>query len=142
MRSPVSSKERDRLIAIIQASTDIIGMSSPQGQVLWNNAQANRVQGLSPDADVSSLNIPTYHPQWALEIIQNEGIPNAIANGTWLGETALLTSAGIEIPVSQMIIAHKSPQGELEYLSTIMRDISEAKSAKHLSNDQKQHYKI
>ena len=124
----LAEKERDRLIAIIEASTDIIGMSSPQGQVLWNNAQANKVQGLSPDADLSSLNIPTYHPQWALEIIQSQGIPAAIRDGTWVGETAFLTSDGSEIPVSQMIIAHKSANGDLEYLSTIMRDISTLKA--------------
>ena len=34
---------------------------------------------------------------------------------------------GQEIPVSQVIIAHKSPDGEVEYLSTIARDISEEK---------------
>ena len=123
----LAEKERDRLIAIIQASTDIIGMSSPEGKILWNNVQASRVRGLLPDADVSSLDIPTYHPAWALEIIQNQAIPAAIANGVWLGETALLTHEGLEIPVSQMIIAHKSDDGELEYISTIMRDISEAK---------------
>ncbi|PZV11653.1 MAG: hypothetical protein DCF20_19040 [Pseudanabaena sp.] len=123
----LAEKDRDRLIAIIQASTDIIGMSSPQGQVLWNNAEANRVQGLPANADISNLDIPTYHPRWALEIVQNQGIPSAIANGSWLGETAILTHEGIEIPVSQMIIAHKSENGELEYISTIMRDISEAK---------------
>jgi hypothetical protein len=68
-----------------------------------------------------------YHPQWALEIIQNQGLPTAVQRGIWVGETALLTHEGTEIPVSQMIIAHKSAQGELEYISTIMRDISEAK---------------
>jgi PAS domain S-box-containing protein len=123
----LAEKERDRLIAIIQASTDIIGMTSPQGKVIWNNMQANKVQGLPPDADVSDLTISKYHPQWALEIIQNQGIPNAVQQGTWVGETALLTHEGLEIPVSQMIIAHKSAQGDLEYISTIMRDISEAK---------------
>ncbi|WP_434688166.1 AAA family ATPase [Pseudanabaena minima] len=123
----LAEKERDRLIAIIQASTDIIGMTSPQGKVIWNNTQANKVQGLPLDADVSDLTISTYHPQWALEIIQNQGIPTAVQKGTWLGETALLTHEGNEIPVSQMIIAHKSAQGDLEYISTIMRDISEAK---------------
>ncbi len=123
----LAEKERDRVMTIIQSSTDIIGMSSPQGKVIWNNVQANLVQGLPPDADVSNLDIPTYHPAWALEIIQNQGIPAAVANGVWLGETALLTHEGIEIPISQMIIAHKSDNGELEYISTIMRDISEAK---------------
>ena len=123
----LAEKERDRVMTIIQSSTDIIGMSSPKGKVIWNNAQANLVQGLAPDVDVSNLDIPTYHPAWALEIILHQGIPAAIANGTWLGETALLTHEGIELPVSQMIIAHKSDNGDLEYISTIMRDISEAK---------------
>ncbi len=123
----LAEKERDRVITIIQASTDIIGISSIQGKGIWNNAQANKLQGLAPDADVSQLIIPNYHPQWALEIIQNQGIPAAVEHGTWIGETALLTHEGIEVPVSQMIIAHKSAQGDVEYLSTIMRDISEAK---------------
>ena len=120
-------QDRDRVIAIIQASTDIIGMSSPQGKVIWNNAQANKVQGRAPDADISQLTIPNYHPQWALEIIQNQGIPAAVEHGTWIGETALITYEGLEFPVSQMIIAHKSTEGDVEYISTIMRDISEAK---------------
>ena len=123
----LAEKERDRVIAIIQASTDIIGMSSLQGKVIWNNAQANKVQGLPPDADISQLTIPNYHPQWALEIIQNQGVPAAVEHGIWIGETALITHEGLEFPVSQMIIAHKSAQGELEYISTIMRDISAAK---------------
>lgn len=123
----LAESARDRLTALIQASTDIIGMSSPQGKVIWNNAQANRFIGLPADADPSDYSIPNYHPQWAQDIIQNEGIPYAIESGSWLGETALLTPNGVEIPVSQMIIAHKSIDGELEYISTIMRDISEAK---------------
>ena len=123
----IAEKERDRVIAIIQASTDIIGISSLQGKGIWNNAQANKIQGLAPEADVSQLTIPNYHPQWALEIVQNQGIPAAVEHGIWIGETALLTHEGIEIPVSQMIIAHKSAQGDVEYISTIMRDISEAK---------------
>ncbi len=60
-------------------------------------------------------------------IMEQEGIPTAIENGLWEGETALLGPDGIEIPVSQVIMSHKSPDGDLEYLSTIMRDISERK---------------
>ncbi|MEJ6480830.1 AAA family ATPase [Nostoc punctiforme UO1] len=122
-----AEKDRDRLIAILEASTDYIGMATPQGNVFWNNAQARKLLGLPVDADLSKLSILNYHPQWALEIIQNQGIPLAIRDGTWVGETALLDIDGREIPVSQMIIAHKATDGSLEYLSTIIRDISEVK---------------
>ena len=102
----LAEQERDRVIAIIQASTDIIGITSPEGKVLWNNRQAKKIQGLAPDADVSQLTIPNYHPQWALEIVQNQGVPAAAKDGIWIGETALLTYEGLEFPVSQMIIVH------------------------------------
>ncbi|MDM9582278.1 AAA family ATPase [Nostoc sp. GT001] len=123
-----AEKDRDRLITILEASTDHIGMATPQGNVFWNNSQARKLAGIPPDADITTMNIPNYHPQWALEIIQNQGIPAAIQNGIWVGETALLSSDGREIPVSQMIIAHKATDGSLEYFSTIMRDISALKS--------------
>jgi predicted ATPase/signal transduction histidine kinase/tRNA A-37 threonylcarbamoyl transferase component Bud32/PAS domain-containing protein len=121
-----AEKDRDRMIAILEASTDHIGMADPEGHNLWNNSTLRKLADTFPQ-NYSTLAIPNYHPQWALNIIQNQGIPAAIEHGTWIGETALLTGEGEEIPVSQMIIAHKAVDGNLEYFSTIMRDISEAK---------------
>ena len=123
-----AEKDRDRLITILEASTDYIGMADPQGNILWNNTQANKLAEMPLDKD-SPLSIPNYHPQWALEMVQNEGIPTAVRDGTWVGETALIDRNGREIPVSQLIIAHKASDGSLEYFSTIMRDISALKAA-------------
>jgi PAS domain S-box-containing protein len=123
-----SERERLRLLTILESSTDHIGMADTQGNVLWNNAQAKKIIGLPPDADVTHTKISQYHPQWALTLVQNQGLPTAAREGFWMGETALLCSDGNEIPVSQMIIAHKPPDGEVEYFSTIMRDISSQKS--------------
>jgi light-regulated signal transduction histidine kinase (bacteriophytochrome) len=103
-------------------------MATLQGNVFWNNVQAKKMSGIPLDVDLSNEMISQYHPQWALEIVQNQGIPAAIRDGTWVGETALLVADGREIPVSQMIIAHKATDGTLEYFSTIMRDISTLKA--------------
>ena len=48
-------------------------------------------------------------------------------NGVWTGETALMSHDGHEIPVLQVIIAHKSASGAVDYFSTVMRDITERK---------------
>jgi signal transduction histidine kinase len=58
-----------------------------------------------------------------------EGLPAAIRDGVWSGETALLSRSGREIPVSQVILAHKAPDGTVEFLSTIARDITDRKHA-------------
>jgi len=49
--------------------------------------------------------------------------------GAWQGETAVLSRNGPEIPASELILAHKSPSGSVEFLSTIIRDMSEQKEA-------------
>ncbi|WP_373530566.1 AAA family ATPase [Nostoc sp.] len=123
-----AEKDRDRLIAIMEASTDYIGMADPQGNILWQNTQANKLTEMPLDKG-SDFRIPNYHPQWALDLVQNQGIPTAIRDGTWVGETALLDINCQEIPVSQLIIAHKASDGSLEYLSSVTRDISAIKAA-------------
>ena len=113
--------ELERLANVLEASEDYIGLADTRGRVIWNNPQMKKIVGVE---DVTKLTVTDYHPAWAREILQREGIPTAIALGTWLGKTALLTKQGQEIPVSQLIIAHKTPKGDIEYISTVMRDLT------------------
>jgi signal transduction histidine kinase len=62
-------------------------------------------------------------------MVLNEGIPTALQTGFWSGETTFLSHDGREIPASQVILAHKGPNGEVEFLSTIARDITDRKWA-------------
>src|SRR5579884_2323862 len=50
------------------------------------------------------------------------------AMGSGGGETAFIDRSGREFPVSQVILAHRTPTGEVEYLSTIARDISDRRA--------------
>ena len=115
--------ERSRLFTILEASADYIGVADERGNVLWTNPQLQKTRGLSSEASLTHCHIADYHPPWALDIIQQQGIPIALREGVWVGETALLDQRGQEIPVSQMIIAHKSSGESVDYLSTVMRDI-------------------
>ena len=46
----------------------------------------------------------------------------------WQGETAILSPEGKEIPVSQVLIAHRTAEGGVRFYSSIARDISERKA--------------
>jgi PAS domain S-box-containing protein len=119
--------ERERQLAILDSTSDLIGTCDPDGTILYLN-QAWRSLLQQHEGELANrIQINAQHPVWALELIQNTGIPAAIQHGAWLEETAILDGWGQEIPVSQMIIAHKSNSGELKYLSTIIRDISSQK---------------
>ncbi|MBW4520620.1 MAG: PAS domain S-box protein [Scytolyngbya sp. HA4215-MV1] len=115
-------QEQNRLIAILEASTDYISMSDLAGNIIWNNTALRQICGLESEAAVRQRHIIDYHPQWATDLILQQGLPTAIAHGSWISETALLDAEGQEIPLSQLILVHKSPRGEVEFISTIARD--------------------
>jgi diguanylate cyclase (GGDEF)-like protein/PAS domain S-box-containing protein len=117
-------KDQARLVAIIEATPDMVATGDPIGQVLYFNRAGLRMLGFEPGLDVSTVRFLDTHPDWAAKLVAETGIPHAIEHGTWSGETALLGRDGREIPISQVIIAHKGSDGSVEYLSTIARDIT------------------
>lgn len=124
-----TEKEQARLTAILQATTDMVATADLKGFVQYINHAGRKMLGLGEDQDVTNTRIVDYHAEWAASIVANVGIPAAIESGFWSGETALLSRDGREIPLSQVIIAHTAPDGTIEYLSTIGRDITERKRA-------------
>jgi PAS domain S-box-containing protein len=128
-------QEQQRFRTIIEATSDYIGIADPQGRILWHNTQLKKLFPHLDDAALAQCHIPDFHPQWALDLVATQGLPTAVQKGTWLGETAILDCNREEIPVSQLIIAHKSTNGAVEYFSTIMRDIRDRKQAEQLLAD-------
>ncbi len=121
--------ERERLVAILDTTSDLVFTATAEGHVTYMNCAGRNMLGWA-GADVSGGKlIADAHPDWATHIVLTEGIPKAIDTGVWQGETAIVAPDGAEIPVSQVIMAHKLPDGQLEYLSTIMRDITDRKRA-------------
>jgi len=118
---------KTRLSEITETTTDFVGTATIDGRILYINKAGRKVIGIGENEDISNLRISDCHPKWARELILTEGIPDAIREGAWIGETAFLSRDSREIPISQVIIAHKNPDGTVRNLSTIGRDISERK---------------
>jgi PAS domain S-box-containing protein len=117
-----------RMAAILEETPDFVSTADLQRGLEFINRAGRRMLGIPEGEDVRGTRIPDFHPAWAYEIVAREGIPTALREGSWIGETALLARDGREIPVSQIILAHRNAAGDVEYLSTIMRDISERKA--------------
>ncbi|MFO0951239.1 MAG: PAS domain S-box protein [Isosphaeraceae bacterium] len=116
-----------RLAQIIDSTTDFIGTATPEGRSYWRNAAYRRALGEDLEGACRRHQISEVHPADALRKIFTEGIPAAVRDGHWEGETAVL-AGGRVIPVSQLILAHRDDDGRVAFLSTIMRDITERKS--------------
>jgi len=121
--------DRRRIQAILDEANDFIVSATPQGDVLYLNAAARRLFGIAADADVSQRHIAEFHPRTALDLVLGIGIPTALRTGSWSGESVLARHDGVQVPVSMLLIAHRTKTGEAEYVSTIMRDLTQQKKA-------------
>jgi PAS domain S-box-containing protein len=124
-----AEEERTRLVAILEATPDFVATADANGKILYYNRAARKMLGIGANEDISGIHIIDTHPQWAREIVQKRLLPSVMLDGVWSGETAFLSRDGREIPVSQVALAHKTPGGQIEFLSTIARDITEQKKA-------------
>ncbi len=130
-----------RLIAIIEGTTDFVGSAAPDGRCLFVNRAGLRMAGFGGDVDIASLKISDFHPAWAVRLVLEEGLPTAASKGTWMGETAIVNRDGQEIPISQLIMAHRGPDGLVEYYSTLGRDLRDSRLAAELKQSQ-QRYEV
>lgn len=112
------------LIEILDATPDFVGVADLNGRAVYLNRAARRMAGMSDDEPASNMCVYDHHPLWVRELFSRV-IPLAIRDGVWSGETAMLSRDGREIPVSQVLITHRTaPEGPIQFFSTIARDIS------------------
>jgi PAS domain S-box-containing protein len=120
---------RDRLIAIIESTTDLVGISDPDGRLQYLNRAGRKLLGLGPNEDVTKSTIADFLPTPARNLVMTEGIPAAVREGIWSGEMVVSNRRGQEIPVTQVLLAHQMPDGKVDFLSTIGRDITQRRHA-------------
>ena len=118
-----------QLDAFLEATPDFIATFDPHGRALSVNRAFRKLLAIDGPEAVGALTIADLFPPAATERLLNEGIPHASRTGTWSGETFVQGKAGDEIPVSQVILAHRSQNGALEFISTLARDIADQKEA-------------
>jgi len=116
-----------RLLAIINNASDFIGIADKDGYSVFVNQAGRKMMGFSADEDLSSLHISAYHSAETYQELQDEGIPTAIKAGVWKGESEFLTRNGVIVHTLQTIVLHRNQEGEIQFFSTIARDIGQLK---------------
>ncbi len=116
------------LAAILEATPDFVGICDLEGQAVYINKAGRKMMGIDENEDISHRQVGEFSAASARSTLKG-AIATAISEGVWSGETTFVSASGLEIPVSQVIISHSAPDGQLEYISTIARDISDRKQA-------------
>ena len=121
-----TARRADELSRVLEATTDLVGILSPDGAVLrWmNESLAELLSDAALDRDfTASLD------QASGTAFTTVALPTVSAEGSWRGELDLVTGNGITVPVSAMLVPHHDPAGAVDAISVVARDISDLRNA-------------
>lgn len=117
---------RVRLATILEATPDLVAILKPNGYLRYLNGSGRSLLGLEPEEPIEGCSLKDVFPEAMAQQFMTTILPAVEQDGTWSGETMCVTSDG-EMPISQVVLAHYDADNNIEYLSTIGRDISERK---------------
>ncbi|MEG4573075.1 PAS domain S-box protein [Microcoleus sp. N3A4] len=124
-----AEQKQARLTAILEATSDLVGIVDVTGHSVYLNKAGQKMLGMSPEEARSPFTIDSVLAPSATAKFHGEVIPTALREGRWTGEILFLSRDGEEIPVSQVLIVHKTEAGEVEFISTVARDIRSQQAA-------------
>ncbi len=119
-----------RLAAIFDATTDLVAMADSNEQIIHINRAGQKMLGLININSSSNLSLLDIYPTDERNLIRSQALPIATRDGVWSGEVTIFSHIDHkEINISQVIVAHKNDLGQVEFFSTIARDITSLKTA-------------
>jgi PAS domain S-box-containing protein len=126
------AQEQRRLFeALIENSSDFIGIADPKGKPVYVNPAGRQMVSLPDEVPVESTQILEYYPLNQRSFASDVILRSMMEQGQWKGETAFRNwKTGEAIPVSDehFMIREKKTRRVLG-MGTVTRDISEVKRA-------------
>ena len=121
---------RLKLAALLEATPDFVAVLDVEGRCDYVNPAGRRLLGLGDDhREIDGLRLADCMPAWARAQFETGALAGAAARGVWSGELGLQGVGGKEIPVSQVVVAHRGADGEIDFYGAIARDISDRRAA-------------
>ena len=117
---------------IVEATSQFIGVVSPQNGLCFANQALRRALGYFPSqpGDLNNAPITRLYAAHAIRQFETEIVPLLRAGKPWSGETTFVTRDGREISVAQEINVHREPTtGHIQFWSFMALDITARKRA-------------
>lgn len=119
--------EKERLNAIIEATSDIVAIAHPDGNMIYMNKAGRDFFSITGEDELQKRTFRSFQSAASPKSLSGKEFGEADTSGTWSGENQFMRFDGVEVPVSQVIVSHKNSDQQVECYSTIIRDISRQK---------------
>jgi PAS domain S-box-containing protein len=123
--------EKRRFTAIVQRTTDLIGIASLNGHIQYVNPAGLQLVGLATLDDALRLHVLDFVSPQNRKIVQDEFWPLVLRTGRWKGELDLRHfGSGVPIPFLVDCFRIDDPRtGEPMNVATVSRDLSAQKTS-------------
>lgn len=119
--------EQVRLSAILDATPDYVSTVDTDLRITYLNLSARRTVGLTGSELPDNLLVGDLYPPDAYRHYLTVELPAVMKDGIWVGETRLRKHGGGSVPMSAVRVAHRGADGEVQFISSVLRDISDIK---------------
>ena len=137
-RALILSALQRRLAAVLESTTDPVCFADADGGAIYLNDAGFALLGGTRKLVGEAPSMAAI----AHVLLRPEGLAAASVDGTWSGETRILTPDGRELSLSQVIICHRDPTGQIEFFSTLARDITERTMLERRLSEEKERAEV
>lgn len=124
-----AESEQQKLTAIIETSSDFIGIADLEGKIIYVNEAGLRLVGIETLSKARGMHIKDFIVSEEAVNLAPVLIPAIITDGSWVGEFRMinaLTGKTVPVEMNAFIIRHPESR-EPVAMASITRDISERK---------------
>lgn len=125
--------ERQIFFALVENSSDFIGIADPSGKPIYVNPAGRRIVGLPDDVSIETTKIQDYYTPEQRSFANDVILKSMIEKGYWKGETFFRhwkTEAAVPVSDEHFMI-RESITGRVLGMGTVTRDISDMMEAKN-----------
>ncbi len=127
-----------RLAAVLETTTDPVCFADQSGQAIYLNDAGQALLGGGRETAGKGA----APPRWSQLLLRPDTLSQAATAGSWSGESTILTVDGREVTLSQVILCHRDRDGEVDFFSTIARDITDRKALERRLRDEKERAEV
>lgn len=124
-----AESEKQRLAAIIEATSDLVGVFGENGQTIYMNSTMRNKVDFPEDVDCSAHSVHDFFSEQMSQKLLDEIVPAAREAGLWRGEFVFSAINGLEMPVSQVVLYQPDRIPGKSWFALVARDISDMKKA-------------
>jgi diguanylate cyclase (GGDEF)-like protein/PAS domain S-box-containing protein len=113
--------------AVLDETTDFVAIADVEGRPVYLNRALCELLGVEV-GDIGEVNVVDLLTPQSRARYLDDALPVLREKGLWRGEFAWARADGGEIAVSEVLIAHRRPDGAVERVSSIARDVTEQRA--------------